>query len=77
MNFLWDQFWPAVTAAVVIGVIFGALAFRRRRSLRRTLILAAGVAATLLAGFAWVGLAGAGERFASAVDREARQADRI
>ena len=73
MNFLWDQFWPAVTAAVVIGVISGAFAFRRRRSRKRTSILAAGVAATLLAAFAWVGPAGAGERFASAVDREARQ----
>ena len=73
MNFLWDQFWPAVTAAVVFGVISGAFAFRRRRSLKRTLLLAAGVAATLLAGFAWVGPAGAGERFAAAVDREARQ----
>lgn len=73
MNFLWDQFWPAVTAAVVIGVISGASAFRRRRSLKRTLILAVGIAATLLAGFAWVGPAGAGERFAAAVDREARQ----
>ena len=73
MNFLWDQFWPAVTAAVVIGVISGAFAFRGRRSGRRTLVLAAGVAATLLAGFTWVGPAGAGERFAAAVDREARQ----
>ena len=73
MNFLWDQFWPAVTAAVVIGVISGAFAFRRRRSPERTLILAGGVAATLLAGFAWVGPGGAGERFAAAVDREARQ----
>lgn len=73
MNFLWDQFWPAITAAVVIGVISGAFAFRRRRSRRRTLTLAAGVAATLLAGFFWVGPAGAGERFAAAVDREARQ----
>lgn len=74
MNFLWDQFWPAVTAAVVLGVIAGALAFRRRRSRRRALILAAGIAATLLAGFFWVGPAGAGERFAAAVDREAAQA---
>lgn len=73
MNFLWDQFWPSVTAAVVIGVISGAFAFRIRRSAKRTLILSAGIAATLLAGFAWVGPAGAGERFAAAVDREAKQ----
>lgn len=71
MNFLWDHFWPAVTAAVLIGVISGAFAFRKRRS--RALLLAAGAAATLLVGFAWVGPAGAGERFAAAVDREARQ----
>lgn len=73
MNFLWDQFWPAVTAAVVIGVIAGAYGFRNRPVRMRNLALLAGFALTLLAGFIWVGPAGAGERFAAAVEQQARQ----
>lgn len=73
MNFLWDQFWPAVTAAIVIGVIAGSYAFRQKLSRNRNLALLGGVAAMLLAAFLWVGPAGGGERFADAVDRQAQQ----
>lgn len=74
MNFLWDQFWPAVTAAVVIGVIAGTYAFRLKRPKRDYWLgLAGGIVATLLAAFLWVGPAGAGERFATAVEAEAQQ----
>ena len=73
MNVLWDHFWPVVTASIVIGVVTGAYAFRKRPLRARNMALLAGALITLLAGFVWLGPAGGGERFAVAVEGQARQ----
>jgi hypothetical protein len=70
MNLLWDLYWPLITAALIIGVIAGAVAFRRRK---RSPALAAGLGAVLILGWAWYDPAGAGEKFASSVERQTRQ----
>ena len=69
MNLLWDLYWPMLTAALIIGVIAGAVAFRKRK---RSLALA-GIGAALILGWAWHDPAGAGEKFASSVERQTRQ----
>lgn len=71
---LWDHYWPAITAALVIGAIAGALAFRAPiRRKRRAFAIAAGIAAVLAIVALWHGPAGAGQRFASPVERQARE----
>ena len=65
MNALWDHYWPAITVALVLGVIAGAIAFRApTRKKRRTIVLAAGVAAAVGATALWHGPGGAAELFA-------------
>ena len=71
---LWDHYWPAITAALVIGAIAGALAFRAPiRRQRRAVAIAAGIAAVLAIVALWHGPAGASHRFASPVERQARE----
>jgi len=80
MNLLWDLYWPAITAAVVIGVIAGRLAYRlpeggdstayRRK---RVLTLAVAGGSILLVSWVWHGPAGVGDRFVSTVERQTRQ----
>lgn len=81
MSFLWDLYWPLLTAAAVIGVIAGRLAYKlpgkggekaayRRR---RNLTLLVGAVAILLAGWAWHGPVGAGKRFTAETERFTRR----
>jgi hypothetical protein len=80
MNLFWDLYWPAITGAVVIGVLSGRFAFRlpksgHSRAYRRkrlaTLVLAG--AAILLVAWIWHGPVGTGDRFAEKVERQTRQ----
>lgn len=82
MNLLWDLYWPVLTAAIVLGVNAGAIAFRKRPPqkhskanwpLRRVLVLVGGIALAAALGAVWHGPIGKGERFAAETDRQARQ----
>lgn len=74
MMALWDHYWPAIMAALVIGLITGLVAFRApvRRN-RRRMTLLAGIAAMLALGALWHAPAGAAGRFASAIETGSRQ----
>jgi hypothetical protein len=80
MNLFWDLYWPAISAAVVIGVLSGRIAYRLpnsghspsyRRKRLVTVVIAG--AAILLAAWIWHGPVGTGDRFATTVERQARQ----
>lgn len=78
MNLLWDIYWPVFTAAIVIGVVGGAIAFRQRTKQtggghRRYLILVGAVTLALAVGAIWHGPVGMGERFATEIDQQAQQ----
>jgi len=79
---LWDAYWPALTAAIVIGVLAGAVAFRAlpdRRSKSREFrmhaakVIAAGGALVLAIGGVWHGPLGTAERFAVSLENQSRQ----
>jgi hypothetical protein len=72
MNALWDHYWPAVTAALVIGVLAGAVGFRAPPRPRSAALLL-GIGASIGAALAWHGPLGASERFASDVEGRTRQ----
>ena len=73
MNMLWHYYWPAIVAAVIIGVMTGRMAFQRCARQRRILAFAAGaVAAVALTGL-WHGPLGAGDRLANALQTSVRQ----
>lgn len=82
MNALWDHYWPAITLALVVGAVAGAVAFRLPRPMtppaaelrrRRFAALAAGTLIAAGATALWHGPLGAGGRFAGQVERQARQ----
>lgn len=80
MSVLWDFYWPALMAALVIGVIAGIIAFGARGSARRLspgqarmAVLAGGFLVALVVAALWHGPLGAGTRFASAVESDARK----
>ena len=68
MNLLWAYFWPPFGAGLLLGGIGGIIAFRRRSKL----LIAIGLAAALALAGLWHAL-GAAERFATSVERSARQ----
>lgn len=68
MSTLWPYFWPAIGAGLAVGIIAGAIAFRRRRNAA----LAIGLVATLALAALWHGPLGAADRLASAVERGVR-----
>ena len=70
MNAFWVYFWPSLGAGLAVGIIAGAIGFRRRRYLPMVLgaILATGLAAL------WHGPLGAADKFTSEVEGIARQA---
>ena len=88
MNAFWDYFWPVFAAGLAIGIIAGAIGFRRARAAsedelsgpapktrrRRLMILGAGVVASVAATAVWSGPLGAADRFVSQVERDARSA---
>ena len=71
---LWDHYWPAIMAALVLGLVTGVIAFRApiRRN-RRRMALLAGTAAVLALMALWHGPGGAATRFATAVETGSRQ----
>ena len=81
MSFLWDLYWPFLTAAAVIGVITGRLAYKlpgkagqkAAYKRKRNLALLVGAAAILLAGWVWHGPVGAGQRFTVETERFTRR----
>jgi hypothetical protein len=60
MNALWSYFWPAFGAGLLVGAVVGTVAFRRRK---RLVMLAAGVAASILLAALWHGPLGGADRF--------------
>lgn len=70
MNALWAYFWPAIGAGLVVGIIAGAVSFRRRR--KRNAALALGVVGSIALAAIWHGPLGGADRFAAAVDRGVR-----
>lgn len=78
----WDFYWPALTACAVIGVLFGAAAFRAtgtrppktREYRRRALLLGlTGGALALVGGALWHGPIGTADRFAASIERQSRE----
>ena len=88
MNAFWSYFWPVFAAGIAIGIMAGAIAFRRVRPApedelagpapktrrRRLIVLGAGVAAAIAATAVWSGPLGAADHFISRVERDARAA---
>jgi hypothetical protein len=72
MNALWSYFWPAFTIGLLVGVLTGMFAFRRRA--KRVALLAAGSLLSIAAAALWHGPFGAAHRFTTGVERIARQA---
>ena len=68
MTAWWQYFWPVFAVGLLAGVIGGLVGFRRRE--RRALLIGAGAA--LAAALLWHGPVGAADRFAAAVERNAR-----
>jgi hypothetical protein len=71
MMALWDHYWPAIIAAIVVGLIAGVIAFRSAVRKKRTITLLVGIAAVLGLGAMWHGPGGAGEFFAYEVEDRA------
>jgi hypothetical protein len=69
---LWPYLWPPAGAGTIVGVIAGAIWFRRPR--RRTIALAIGVVASIGLAALWHGPLGAADRFSSEVERNLRKA---
>lgn len=67
MNALWSYFWPAFGAGIAVGIIAGAIAFRRRRL--RYVSLALGVVGAIALAALWHGPLGGADRFAAEVER--------
>jgi hypothetical protein len=71
VNALWSYFWPAFGAGLAVGIIAGAVAFRRRR--RRIAALAVGILASIALAATWHGPLGAADRFSAEVERGVRK----
>jgi hypothetical protein len=73
VRLLWDLYWPAIVAGLVIGVIAGAIAYRPGTQRTRTITaIAIGIAATLAASALWHGPLGTADRFRGDVERNVR-----
>jgi len=73
VNLLWDYYWPAIVAAVIIGVITGRVAFQRFQGRRRILAFAAGALVAIALTALWHGPLGAGDRLANSLQASVRQ----
>ena len=73
MNLLWDYYWPAIVAAVIIGVMTGRIAFQRFAGQRRILSFVAGAIAAIALTALWHGPVGAGDRLANSLQTNVRQ----
>jgi hypothetical protein len=70
VNTLWTYLWPPIGAGIVVGVIAGLIAFRRRD--RRNLALAIGAVSSLALAALWHGPLGGADRLVGAVERDVR-----
>jgi len=68
MNALWSYFWPVFGAGLLAGVVAGSFAFRRRT--KRLVLLASGVAASILLAALWNGPLGGADRFETTVQAD-------
>lgn len=66
---LWSYLWPAFAAALVVGLLTGIFAFRRKR---RYGLLAIGLGVGIALALLWHGPLGAADRFAAKVESDAR-----
>ena len=82
MNVFWDFYWPLLTAAVVVGVLAGALGFRatparepKTTKFKRyaVFVVAAGAIVVLAFGALWHGPFGTGNAFATTAERQSRK----
>jgi hypothetical protein len=67
VNALWSYFWPAFGAGIAVGIIAGAIAFRRKRL--RYASLGIGVLAAIGLAALWHGPLGGAHRFSVEVER--------
>jgi hypothetical protein len=67
VNALWTYFWPPLGAGLVVGILAGAIAFRRRS--KRTVALAVGLLAAIALAALWHGPLGGAHRFSAEVER--------
>jgi hypothetical protein len=67
MSPLWVYLWPPLAFAIALGLLSGLLAFRRHRA-----IIGVAAAMALAGAGLWHGPIGAANRFASVVERSAR-----
>ena len=71
MNVFWAYFWPPIAAGLILGIVAGAIAFRRRRW--RVVALAVGVLVAIGLSALWHGPVGAADRYSAAVERSVRE----
>ena len=72
MSLLFDYFWPAFAAGLVVGLIIGIYAFRKQA--RRNAALAIGAVISLGLAALWHGPLGGADRLTATVERQAREA---
>jgi hypothetical protein len=70
VNAFWSYFWPAFGIGLAVGVITGAIAYRRRAS--RLIKLVVGVACSIALTALWHGPLGGADQFSAKVDRGIR-----
>ena len=70
MNAAWSYFWPAFGAGLIVGILTGAVAYRRRSV--RSIALAIGAVLSIALAALWHGPLGAADRFAAAIERNVR-----
>jgi hypothetical protein len=70
MNAFWSYFWPPFGLGLAVGIIAGAIAYRRRS--RRLISLGGGVAASILLAALWHGPLGGADLFSTKVNRGIR-----
>lgn len=68
MNLLWAYFWPIIAAGLVLGLVFGLVALRRRRMK----IIGIGIALAVGTAALWHGPLGAADRLTGRIDQTAR-----
>jgi 4-amino-4-deoxy-L-arabinose transferase-like glycosyltransferase len=74
MSVLWSYFWPCFAIGLVVGVLVGVFAFHRWPRRKRNLALGSGAIAAIALTLVWHGPLGGADRFASRVERAAREA---
>jgi hypothetical protein len=71
MSTFWAYLWPALGAGLVVGVVAGAIAFRRRPW--RNAALAIGFVASIALAALWHGPLGGADRFSAEVERRVQK----